>query len=295
MKNSLLFGNGINLLDKKTHSWNELLKKLVLGSRELSTELPYTLNYEKIFMENCVDLNKQHLHQEINLKNKVADILSEQGETEYYRELVALGFDNYMTTNYDDALLKTTELKPAKSSNEEIYSIRRKFEGNNKSFWKLHGCIKKPKTIMLGLDHYCGSVSKLDAYIKGKYRYTLNQKEQAVEKMEDKIKHNRYDQFSWIDCFFNSNLHIVGLSLDYTEIDLWWLLNKRARLMVEKDIKNKIYYHDSNINKEKKLLLESMNVKVVERKRNEDDYLSVYKKTISDIQKIMAEDKGLAA
>ena len=148
---------------------------------------------------------------------------------------------------------------------------------------------------MLGLDHYCGSVSKLDAYMKGKYRYTLNQKEQAVEKMEDKIKHNRYDQFSWIDCFFNSNLHIVGLSLDYTEIDLWWLLNKRARLMVEKDIKNKIYYHDSNINKEKKLLLESMNVKVVERKRNEDDYLSVYKKTISDIQKMMAEDKGLAA
>ena len=43
--------------------------------------------------------------------------------------------------------------------------------------------------------------------------------------------------------FFNSDIHIVGFGFDYSEIDLWWILNKRARMMLAnnsaKQIKNK--------------------------------------------------------
>ena len=36
-----------------------------------------------------------------------------------------------------------------------------------KHFWQIHGEIRKPATIMLGLDHYCGEIGKIDQYTKG--------------------------------------------------------------------------------------------------------------------------------
>ena len=51
---------------------------------------------------------------------------------------------------------------------------------------------------------------------------------------------------SWVDLFFTNDLHIFGLSLDFVEIDLWWLLTYRARNKFYKKntfIKNQIYYY----------------------------------------------------
>ena len=43
-------------------------------------------------------------------------------------------------------------------------------EGKYKYIWPIHGTIQHPKSIMLGLDHYCGSIGKINDYIKGKYK-----------------------------------------------------------------------------------------------------------------------------
>lgn len=48
-------------------------------------------------------------------------------------------------------------------------------------------------------------------------------------------------------CFFNTNVYIVGLGLDFFEIDIWWLLNKHIRIKREvPEVQNKIYYIFNN-------------------------------------------------
>lgn len=46
-------------------------------------------------------------------------------------------------------------------------------------------------------------------------------------------------------CFFISDVHIIGLGLNYNEMDLWWVLNIRRRIKWEdpRIIKNRIYYY----------------------------------------------------
>ena len=47
------------------------------------------------------------------------------------------------------------------------------------------------------------------------------------------------------DLFLTKNVYIVGLSLDFVEIDIWWAITYRARLKLEKrlPIENSIYYY----------------------------------------------------
>lgn len=55
---------------------------------------------------------------------------------------------------------------------------------------------------------------------------------------------------SWIDAFFYMNVHIIGLGLDFSEIDLWWLLTRCARLIQKLGkgkIENKIYYYCTDL------------------------------------------------
>lgn len=40
----------------------------------------------------------------------------------------------------------------------------------------------------------------------------------------------RESKHIWPELFFTSDIAIVGLGLDYSEIDLWWLLSMRAAL-----------------------------------------------------------------
>ena len=35
--------------------------------------------------------------------------------------------------------------------------------------------------------------------------------------------------YSWLDVFLRDDIHIVGLGLDCTEIDLWWAVTYKAR------------------------------------------------------------------
>ena len=91
-----------------------------------------------------------------------------------------------------------------------------------------------------------------------------------------------------IHLFFSSNIHIIGLSLDYSETDIWWLLNKRARFAADNLVDNKIYFYTNQIEREKSELLKSFNVEVVNIKVINDDYKSMYMSAISKI-KLMSE------
>lgn len=300
MENTILFGNGLNRLSDKNISWSHLLD-IIKGSRKFNDSLlPNTMIYERIILER----NDTHdlFFDEFEVKKEIAKLMSEIEPNSIYESLFKLNVQNYLTTNYDygylDSIKKMKEITMPihEFSTEDVYSIRRLKNIRNtserrKHFWQIHGEIRKPATIMLGLDHYCGSIGKIDSYIKGWYKYVIEGKPIEEPSIQDKFKNNSFNNSSWVELFFNSNIHIIGLSLDYTEIDLWWILNKRARMkrsVLHKNyIKNEIIFYCTSIEDQKKELLESLDVKVQidELSKTKTKYKDYYKNLIAQFER----------
>jgi len=284
VKNSVLFGNGLNRISAKSVSWNELLGKIKEGNEFEDKTLPNTMIYERIFMERHQSTVGERAD-EMDIKKKISEAMKEQGSNEVFDKLASLKFSDYMTTNYDYAFTKSLGVEAIRHSIEDIYSLRRRREYKTASesinVWHIHGEIDHPKSIMLGLDHYCGSVSKLDAYVKGRYKYKKEKRRTAVVSMKNKLENNDFCNTSWVDLFFSTNVHIVGFSLDYSEMDIWWVLNKRARILAGNSAYNNVYFYSDNIDDEKRELLESFKVTVVETEVDNGDYSSMYKNVIS--------------
>ncbi|EKN5111975.1 hypothetical protein DYG64_15900 [Yersinia enterocolitica] len=286
MENTIFFGNGINRLSENNVTWSDLLDNIKGINKFESGQLPNTMVYERIFLEkHAPDTSEKN--DEFEIKSVIANGLRKQGSNEVLKALASLPIKHYLTTNYDYALEKALNISPVKLSSEDIYSLRRKrmyeSENDTKFLWNIHGEIDNPRSIMLGLDHYCGSVSKIDAYVKGKYSHKINGADVTVKSMLDKISDSSFCHTSWVDLFFSSNVHILGFSLDYSETDIWWLLNKRARFSSEATINNKIYFYTHDISDEKKGLLEAFNVEVIIIKLMNNSFKNMYWSAIKNI------------
>ncbi|WP_447825878.1 SIR2 family protein [Aeromonas salmonicida] len=213
--------------------------------------------------------------------------MKSQESNEIFEALKLLDVEHYLTTNYDYAFEKALRTPPEHLSTEDIYSLRRKRKYSTqegvKYLWNIHGEIDHPKSIMLGLDHYCGSVSKIESYVKGTYKHTIDGEVHNVSSMVMKLKSSNFCLTSWVDLFFSSNVHIIGLSLDYSETDLWWLLNKRARLSADGLVKNKIYFYTQKFEQQKADLLKSFNVTVVNINLIGNNYKEMYRSAIGNM------------
>lgn len=286
MPSTVFFGNGINRLSPNAVSWIDLLDEIKGDNRFTNGLLPNTMIYERIFMGMHKVGGKQKVD-EVIIKNTIANSLAKQDSNDVFKMLGGMRFEHYLTTNYDYAFEKALAIIPDRMSSEEVYSLRRKRKYQTsigeKYLWNIHGEIDSPKSIMLGLDHYCGSVSKLDAYVKGNYKYAVDGKVISIESMEKKLTSNSFCYTSWVDLFFSSDVHIVGFSLDYSETDIWWVLNKRARFAVDGLIKNKIFFYVDYIDDQKRGLMESFDVNVVLIEVIDGDYESMYRKAISEM------------
>ena len=312
MENAILFGNGLNLINGGI-SWDDLLKK-ISKNKSLIESIPNTLKYESIILsydhetfiytdeqESMISNGKIILEEVI--KNKISEELKLFTTNDIYEKIGDLDIEHYLTTNYDCTLynhLIDRDYKEVNSNNSEaLYSIRRKFGVQNKArnkskyIWTIHGTIKHPKSIMLGLDHYCGSVGKINDYIKGNYEFKENGTSKTLKGIIHRLKNKDCEStLSWIDLFFTHNIHILGLGLSYEEIDLWWILNKRQRYIKNsiegKVIKNKIYYY-GDAPEEKKILLEKLGVDVISYPFNDNvtNYEKQYEYFIDEIKKII--------
>lgn len=284
MRNTVLFGNGINRISDNAETWDDLLDKIKGVHKFSNAKLPNTMVYERIFMEKHLPKRSQYSN-ELDIKNSISKAMRSQKSNEIFELLISMNADNYLTTNYDYAFEESLGMTAEELSTEDIYSLRRKRKytssNGSKYLWNIHGEIDVPKSIMLGLDHYCGSISKIDSYVKGSYKHTIGGKPHNVEPMITKIKKESYCLTSWVDLFFSSNVHIIGFSLDYSETDIWWLLNKRARFSVEDLVNNKVYFYTNWIDEEKAGLLKSFNVEVVITEVVNEDYKSMYRAAIS--------------
>ncbi|HZK61998.1 MAG TPA: SIR2 family protein [Anaerovoracaceae bacterium] len=303
MKNTVFFGNGFNRSKNGMFSWEDLLNELASPEKGFSNEFPNTMHYEYAVMKklnNVIDLKEK----EENIKQQIANKMQKIEVNEMYEKLSRLNVENLITTNYD-CTLKNTFLKNGcehfTANTESIYSIRRNTVIVNKKMnktykiWNIHGEIEAPKSIMLGLDHYCGSIGKIDDYIKGKYKFQTGNENIDVSAISEKINNEskeKYDKYSWIELFFNSNIFIIGFGLDYSETDLWWILNQRVRMKNSSEfagkINNNITFYDE-VDYDKRRLLESFGVEVIGKEVNQD-WTDFYESKIEDIDKLCTQD-----
>ena len=238
-KNVIFFGNGLNRVSEGL-DWEELLRKISHG--QILKDIPLTFQYEYICLSRDAEIFDKGPSCSIGeneLKERIANQLSNIKSNDVYEALAKMPVSDYITTNYDKTFENTLiamGYAPDKSdSNESRYSIHRyntlKKGDDIKRIWYIHGNIDKRNSIIMGYDQYCGGLSKMDDWVKGSYK---------IDNKHIKAIHSRFPNTahkdtikSWIDLFFTSNVHIIGYSMPFDEIDLWWLLDKRKRLIWE--------------------------------------------------------------
>lgn len=296
MEQAILFGNGFNRITNEKCSWDDILASKV--DKNL-IDISYTLQYESAYLKEYQEKSKSN--DETSFKEEILKGIKSDFTNNIYDLLADSPIKYFITTNYNttlDNVLVKLGFTPDKNdkSIEKIYSIRRKHQFTNgeeiKEVWYAHGEVSNPKSIMLGYDHYCGSLAKINDYIKGKYDYPgIKDKIPSIEQKlklwkNEKEEELRRSLISWIDLFFFSDLHIIGLGLDFSETDIWWILNKRKRLIADgkvEELPNKIHFYMTEGDSKKKLLLEYFGVEVIEYKVKDSNYEKVYNKAIKTV------------
>ena len=288
IQQTVFFGNGINLVSNPNVSWNNLLQSV---SGFTFTNPPYTLQYEDSYV-NFLQSTTSKKSKEYDLKQQYLLPIKSIKPNLLYRLLAGLKVTNFITTNYDATLdeefITLNYIRDISvNTSEQVYSIRRLhrfIKGKvEKNVWYAHGEEKYPKSIMLGYDQYCGTIGLLNDYLKGNYKLPNGR---ILESMVIRIKKNDKEIHSWIDLFFFTDVHIFAFGLDYSEMDIWWILNRRKRMLVENKLNslpNKIYFYMNDLDSEKAKLLKDFDVIVVRVNVSRNNYKSAYQRIISNI------------
>ena len=238
---SLLIGNGINRLSNTSVSWEDILEKLVHTNnfpKEALKDIPNTILFECIKLESLSTLHAG----EVEAQKQIASMLAEIQPNAYHTRFIESGAKHIFTTNYDYCLEKAITTPVASSGNETKYSLFRRKTFNGTSIWHIHGEIDRPKTIMLGFDHYAGCLQKMRKHLVGELEAN---EEQAIAALAGRLSQVKQEDLTWIEAFLQNDVDIVGLTLDFTEIDLWWLLGlkKMVGLVQSEFVRKTRYIH----------------------------------------------------
>lgn len=215
------------------------------------------------------------------------------------QEVLSMNFNDILTTNY------SYELEAASVSKSEMSeSVLRKmskctegrvepqyllhsyncvhYNGTSNRVWHIHGESRKPNSMIIGHYWYANQLARMkkesdnakDAYLKCQ----LNG---IAPKLD-----------SWVDSFILGDVYVLGFGFSFSEIDLWWLLNRKFH---EKAAKGKLYFYEmkNKSDYEKTELMRLLDAEIISlgfTKPREDDpganemYKNFYRNAISDIQ-----------
>ena len=249
----LLLGNGINLLEELTPKWEDLV--VDIGKKygcKAEKSLSNILGYE--MLENQI-IKKKNLKNEFPIHKTIADrtesdaIKSRRNwNNTIHSKLINLPIRKILTTNYDYAIERSAEADfvPQKNTNETTYSLQRYQRAAGRTVFHIHGECNYPKSICLGYEQYAGTLQ----HIRNKIvKRTAKKDQPEYSFLLADILNGLTEQpiNSWIYDFFKEDIFILGLSLDVSEMDLWWLLSYRSKQLTSKKlpISNRIVFLDT--------------------------------------------------
>lgn len=266
---SLILGNGINRVAMQK-GWGEILRELAIRFDGVDL-LPYIESKPlSMFVEElCARSKLSFRNAEHEIKVEFAGLLKQIKPVLAHERICNL-FNVILTTNYDftiEEALAGPMHSPGFMAPESRYSLFRRHVAANKEIWHIHGDVGRPGSMLLGFDHYAGNLQKIRNYVTD----SVEVKGAAWGRVSSATKGGNLEFtenrkiYSWVDYFLRDHLHIVGLSLDFTEIDLWWLLlHKRRRLHQP----GKVFFYQVYVGVEEKetpvlSLLKSLNIEIV--------------------------------
>lgn len=314
----LLIGNGI-LQAVTGVKWDELLlsvsKHDMPGITKLTisqcNKIPYSIKAN--VLSSFDDKERREKYSKYLLEKYLKYY---KYENEHIKKLLDINCNTILTTNYtyefenhiynnfyatkDDTKRKytcTTNRKTKKEDDStkipaglsEFYRLQYK-NGSDKDIWHIHGEARKKSSLILTHDEY----GRLTRDILNFNRISGNKYVKFKENLRVK---------SWVDYFLIADIYILGFGLDYSEFDIWWLLNRRVR---EKAEHGKIFFFEpsdcGNENIKYEILqrfgIEHRDCGLVKPKgliKSEENefYNKFYNKAIDEINSLIEENGGV--
>lgn len=207
--------------------------------------------------------------------------------------LLTMPFDAVLTTNYtyewEDALhpgypkLKEVQKRryayviDGKRDGKYLLHTFNRFGEDKPDLWHIHGELRRPSSLILSHDEYARLVHAILAYNKSIGNSYM--------------KHREALRFqSWVDYLILGDVYILGLGLDFSEFDLWWLLGRRLREKTE--CGNIVFFEPEkaeNLYKQRALRDSGVQVNTCGTVFGESvNYDSFYKKAIGEIRQMLS-------
>lgn len=226
MDKTLLIGNGLNRTLENGFSWADMLKDL--GSDGANSEnVPFPIQFEQIAAQRGCIIGKRRSdpYKEIRteISERIASLVMYAGEA--HQAFRNIGMNHVITTNYDgvfESMFDARKTKENPGSSRNILGAI--FETSTIDFYHAHGFGSWKNTLCLGHEHHASLIGKI------RNEFFTNNDDESQENITALVTGKRESKHIWSELFFTSDIAIVGLGLDYSEIDLWWLLSMRAAL-----------------------------------------------------------------
>lgn len=231
MKSTLLFGNGFNRLNNKNISWEELIQRATgsIGEGDMSNiPLPILAEAYASKAGNMIGGRTKDSYKEFKtmIKNSIDEARLQPDATHCLFR--SLPFDYFITTNYDDCFERSKDGYEESFKNSGGYRYLTKKIGDleGRPIFHAHGHQKWANTICVNYEHYMGLIGKLREEL---YPSEVSE-DNRLDILKSLVKDERKAKNNWAELFFLTDVYIVGLGLNYSESDLWWLLALRAAL-----------------------------------------------------------------
>ncbi|MBQ9084938.1 MAG: hypothetical protein IJY24_04700 [Clostridia bacterium] len=251
----LLFGNG-PLRAFGGESWDEFL-----ASMRRREDLPEGVDFVKkikcpeplkaiIITGDDVDAAMEKKCRELMEKPLLGQELYEM-----LRAFLTVGFDHIITTNYTYEL-ESVLTHPAPITMGRLRSITRgnkrgagkhkrlirtyneiAIDGVSNKVWHIHGELLRPGSTVIGHYYYGNMLFRI---------------KEEVDRLSGKRQSEEAE--NWVEAFLFGDIYCVGFGFGLSELDMWWLLNQKARA---KGNEGRLYFYDpmpSGYNEKRDLL-----------------------------------------
>lgn len=291
MSDVLFLGNGINRTFNGD-SWDKLIEKI---SNKYESGLTVDDVKELPFTMKVVALSEDKVDKAMHFISKDMNFVISDEQTVFLKRICELPFDSIITANYTFELEQISGVKPTLYNYRKIrkytngltgkkdrFGLHRYYQPDNlnKKIWHIHGDITAPSTVIMGNYYYGKLLSEIQVYTSKFIKKYKTLKKRGMDCPEQ----------SWVDSFLTNNVHILGFGIDYSEVDIWWLICCKKRNFPN----TQIYYYEpkEKITTAKNYLLKSYGVKVIDDTPFDGDYRSFYDKVIDKIKsEIQMEEK----
>lgn len=239
----LLLGNGI--LRTKDHKveWKDVIKKLARDDYDDKTNwegAPYSV--QASIITHYDDSKRWSRYADyFDHTNSTEKESYKYVKSERINKLMQIPFDAVLTTNYTYEIenelkenyyqLKnklryahTTSKKQGESEkNEEdktfllrTFNRLKNVNGYEQDIWHVHGEVRRKSSLILTHDEY-------GRLISGIQRYSHDNGKKYEKDLEN------FKMKSWFDYLLLSDVYVLGLGFDFSELDLWWIVSRKQR------------------------------------------------------------------